>query len=201
MGSSPIPGTTSLQGYTPWRLFYSWPAFLYLRERGNAVTLSPDKPFTSMLRSTLIELFERDLRKLQDEIRLYPDEAALWTVRDDISNSAGNLCLHLIGNLNHFVGAVLGQTGYVRQRDAEFSTKNVARDVLLEELEQTVEVVTTTLEKLPETLLEGEFPVEKHGQKVSIIYMLLHLLTHLNYHLGQVNYHRRLLAANMILKG
>jgi uncharacterized damage-inducible protein DinB len=154
-----------------------------------------------MLRSTLIELFERDLRKLQDEIRLYPDEAALWTVRDDISNSAGNLCLHLIGNLNHFVGAVLGQTGYVRQRDAEFSTKNVARDVLLEELEQTVEVVTTTLEKLPETLLEGEFPVEKHGQKVSIIYMLLHLLTHLNYHLGQVNYHRRLLAANMILKG
>ena len=145
-------------------------------------------------RDTLSELFERDLRKLHEEIKLYPDETALWLVQGEISNSAGNLCLHLIGNLQHFIGAVLGQTGYVRQREAEFSSRNVPRQVLLPELEKTIDIVKSTLNKLPEALLDGEFPVEKHGQKVSTTYMLLHLLTHLNYHLGQINYHRRLLA-------
>lgn len=147
-----------------------------------------------MLRDSLIEFFERDLRKLQDELRLYADESALWLLAGDIANSAGNLSLHLVGNLQHFVGAILGNTGYVRQRDLEFSSRDVSRETLLAELDNTIDVVRTTLQNLPESLLNGEFPVDKHGQRVSTIYMLLHLLTHLNYHLGQVNYHRRLLA-------
>lgn len=80
-----------------------------------------------MLKTVLLEIFERDLNKLKDEINLYKDENSLWIVKCGISNSAGNLCLHLVGNLNHFIGAVLGNTGYVRNREKEFSAKNLPR--------------------------------------------------------------------------
>ncbi|MBK7939144.1 MAG: DUF1572 family protein [Lewinellaceae bacterium] len=146
-----------------------------------------------MLKDVLSELFERDLRKLKEEIGLYSDEMDLWLVKAGISNSAGNLCLHLIGNLNHFIGAVLGQTGYIRDRDHEFAAKGVPRDVLLTRLDETIAVVKNVLQELPETHLEEDFPVEKRGQIVKTDHMLVHLFGHLSYHLGQVNYHRRLI--------
>lgn len=146
-----------------------------------------------MILSTLAELFVRDLEKLKSEIQQYRDENALWVTGGEIANSAGNLCLHLVGNLNHFIGATLGNTGYVRQRDLEFSQKNVPRQELLDAVEQTTAKVRESLGKLTEADLQERFPLEKHGQVVTTGYMLLHLQTHLNYHLGQINYHRRLL--------
>lgn len=146
-----------------------------------------------MLKTSLIEIFVRDLEKLKDEIGLYRDENALWVTRGEIANSAGNLCLHLIGNLKHFIGATLGHSGFVRARDLEFSQKNVPRSELLAALDDTIAVVEASLEKMSEPDFEDNFPLEKHGKVVTTGYMLLHLLTHLNYHLGQVNYHRRLL--------
>jgi len=145
-----------------------------------------------MLKETISELLERDLLKLKDEINFYPDEARLWRTEGQISNSAGNLCLHLIGNLNHFIGATLGQTGYIR--DSEFVLKNVPRTALIERIDQTVQVLKSALAPMDDQELEKDFPLEKHGSTVTNRYMLLHLLTHLNYHLGQVNYHRRLIA-------
>lgn len=146
-----------------------------------------------MLSKTLAELFERDLLKLKEEILLYKDENKLWLIENQISNSGGNLCLHLIGNLNHFIGATLGNSGYVRQRDLEFSSKGVPRAILIEKLDATIQVIVPILNQLTQEQLEADFPLEKHGQVVTTEYMLLHLLTHLSYHLGQVNYHRRLL--------
>src|SRR5687768_8075490 len=101
-----------------------------------------------MLRESLIEIFNRDLDKLKDEINLYEDENNLWTVKAEINNSAGNLCLHLIGNLNHFIGTLLGQTGYARERDREFSSMGIAREDLLAKIEKTKEVVAGSLQKL-----------------------------------------------------
>ncbi|MBK8192463.1 MAG: DUF1572 family protein [Lewinellaceae bacterium] len=146
-----------------------------------------------MLKNALIEIFERDLRQVAREINLYADESDLWVVKAEISNSAGNLCLHLIGNLNHFIGAVLGNTGYVREREREFSDKNVPRADLLLQLEKTISVVTEALRHLPDPALNEDFPVDKRGQIVKTDFMLLHLLGHLSYHLGQINYHRRLI--------
>ena len=91
-----------------------------------------------MLKESLIEIFERDLQKLITEINLYNDEDNLWLVKEGISNSAGNLCLHLIGNLNHFIGASLGNTGYVRHRDDEFNLKNIPRQDLLMNIENCI---------------------------------------------------------------
>ena len=147
-----------------------------------------------MLRESLLEIFERDLNKLKDEISLYKDEKSLWIVKKEISNSAGNLCLHLVGNLNHFVGAELGQTGYIRNRENEFAAKNTSAKVLINYIENTIEIVKHTLENLTPEDLKKDFPQQKHGKIVKTDFMLLHLISHFNYHLGQINYHRRLLS-------
>ncbi len=146
-----------------------------------------------MLKDTLQTMFERDLNKLKDEINLYADEADLWKTENQISNSAGNLGQHLIGNLNHFVGAMLGETGYVRNRDEEFAAQNASRETLLKDIDRTIEAVKIGFQKISdEDLMEGNFPIEKHGETKRMDFVLLHLLTHFNYHLGQINYHRRL---------
>lgn len=149
-----------------------------------------------MFKSSLTEMFERDLLKVISELNAYQNEADMWIVRNEISNSAGNLCLHLIGNLNHFIGATLGKSGYIRTREVEFSAKNVPRKEMIDSLYETISMVTSTLSKLSEADFEAEFPLDKHGRRVSTAYMVLHLLTHLDYHLGQINYHRRLIASN-----
>ena len=146
-----------------------------------------------MIKETLNELFERDLQKLKTEINLYKDEDNLWVIKEGISNSAGNLCLHLIGNLNHFIGATLGNTGYVRHRDDEFNLKNIPRQDLIINIDNCMLIVSNTFSKLTAADMEKEFPLEKHGTIVSTMQMLLHLFGHLSYHLGQINYHRRLL--------
>lgn len=146
-----------------------------------------------MLTKTLTALFNRDLNKLKAEIELYQNEKAIWFVGNGIANSAGNLCLHLIGNLNAYVGAVLGNTGYVRQRDLEFSTKNVPRKELIERVEATVSMVTRILETVTDKQLNNEYPLLVFKEKMSTQYFLVHLTTHLSYHLGQINYHRRIL--------
>ncbi len=146
-----------------------------------------------MLKESLLQIFERDLNKLKDEISFYKDEKSLWIVKNEISNSAGNLCLHLVGNLNHFIGTALGKTGYVRNRENEFAAKNISREELVIEIEKTILVVTKTLNNLSSEDFEKDFPVQKHGEIVKTDFMLLHLLTHFNYHLGQINYHRRLI--------
>lgn len=146
-----------------------------------------------MLKDSLLEIFERDINKLKDELVQYKNEDDLWVVKNEISNSAGTLFLHLIGNLNHFIGATLGNSGYVRNRDLEFSDRNVPREKIAADLDKTLSIVVSTLQNLPEEKISGGFPLEKHGKAVTTDYMLLHLLTHLNYHLGQINYHRRLL--------
>lgn len=146
-----------------------------------------------MLQQSLSLIFTRDLTKLKDELNAYTNEADLWKLADGISNSAGNLTLHLIGNLNHFMGATLGNTGYVRNRDAEFALKDVPREKLLADIDAVIGVVTTTLAQLSDADLVKEFPLEVGGKRFPTGTFLLHLYGHLSYHLGQINYHRRLL--------
>jgi uncharacterized damage-inducible protein DinB len=145
-----------------------------------------------MLTETLAKLFERDLLHLKKEVNSYADEKQLWVVKEGIVNSAGNLCLHLLGNLNHFIGFALGQTGYVRNRDQEFSARNIPVKELGESIDKTIRVINYSLSRLSDEDLRKNFPLEKHGETVSNYFMLLHLVTHFNYHLGQINYHRRM---------
>ena len=146
-----------------------------------------------MLITTLKSLFERDLLKLKSEIESYSLESDLWLVERSISNSAGNLAMHLIGNLNHFVGAQLGNTRYVRDREYEFSGKNIPKQTLLQQIDDTLAMLHSTLDGLSESKLQEDYPKIVFREKMSVEFFLVHLTTHLAYHLGQINYHRRLL--------
>jgi Protein of unknown function (DUF1572) len=147
------------------------------------------------MQESLIAIFERDLNRLITEINLYRDEDNLWVIKEGISNSAGNLALHLLGNLNHFIGGTLGHSGYVRYRDDEFALKNIPRADLVTNIENCMLMIKNTIHKLTTEDLEKLFPIEVFGKPLTTGFMLLHLTTHLTYHLGQINYHRRLLLA------
>ena len=118
----------------------------------------------------------------------------MWKVESEIQNSAGTLALHLIGNLKHFIGAQIGFTGYVRNRDREFSDRNISREKLVFEVEEAISIVKTVLPTIKDEDFSKEFPLEMYGAKRNTGYIILSLSTHFCYHLGQINYHRRLLA-------
>lgn len=146
-----------------------------------------------MLTTELIKLFDRDLLKLKTEIEAYPKEELIWEVKGEISNSAGNLCLHLMGNLNHYFGAQLGNTGYLRNRPLEFSDKNVSRTILIEKIGEARQMLKGVLENLTDEDLALNHTEEFYGGHDSNEFFLIHLYGHFNYHLGQINYHRRLI--------
>lgn len=145
-----------------------------------------------MITTILITLFEKELDTLKSEIAAYPSDEQLWKVQDGISNSGGNLCLHLTGNLQHFIGATLGESGFIRNREAEFKLKNIPRQKLLEEIDNARQAVTDTLEQVSKKELESEYPIQVLGEPMSTQFFLIYLLKHLSYHIGQINYHRRL---------
>jgi uncharacterized damage-inducible protein DinB len=146
-----------------------------------------------MVLKTLNTLFQRDLAQLATEIDAYRNESNLWLVDKEITNCAGNLCLHLVGNLNAYIGATLGGSGYIRQRELEFSEKNVPKKELLRRIKETAAILDKTLEKLKEEDMNKVFPQMVFKEKMTTGFFLMHLATHLTYHLGQINYHRRLL--------
>lgn len=146
-----------------------------------------------MLIETLKSLFDRDLNKLKFEIASYQNESKIWAIDKNISNSAGNLTLHLVGNINHFIGNQIGKTGYIRNRELEFSAKDIPQSQLITKIEETLIVVNNALDKLSIADLEKNYPLIVFEKEMTTGFFLVHLSTHLAYHLGQINYHRRLL--------
>jgi Protein of unknown function (DUF1572) len=145
--------------------------------------------------STLLEelqmLYLREVATLERELDLYPEETSIWKVLPGLPNPAGTLFLHLAGSLQHFFGATLGKTGYVRDREAEFSKRNVSRKELRQELSNAREGVLAGFANLTEDRLEQVFPVQFADTAFSIRLTLLQFSNHLVYHLGQIDYHRR----------
>jgi hypothetical protein len=139
-------------------------------------------------------LFRRDLMRLRDEVNAYDTDSGYWKQAPGITNSGGNLALHICGNLRHFIGHILGGTAYVRDRDREFAVKNISRSELLTEIDITIIEVIPVLETLTADQLTVEFPKEIGGMRHSTGFSLLHFFGHLSYHLGQINYHRRMTA-------
>lgn len=157
------------------------------------INTNPNTYMEYMLIQSFRSLFTRDLMKLKAEIESYQNEANLWRTDKAIANSAGNLCLHLVGNLNAYIGVGLAKTNYIRQRGLEFSLKNILRAELLQKIDEVTVVVETGLANLNENQMQDNFPIVIWEKPTPMFYTLVHLHSHLNYHLGQVNYHRRLL--------
>ena len=138
----------------------------------------------------------RELRTLQKELEAYQNEEAIWTLEPGIANSTGTLVLHLAGNLQSFVGAVLGNSGYVRDRRAEFERRDVSKAELLAELERTIEAVDATLTTLSDETMTQSFPLTFGELQIRTDDFLNHLATHLAFHVGQIDYHRRLVTGD-----
>jgi hypothetical protein len=143
----------------------------------------------------LAALYLRDLDRLRDGVAAYPSDEALWLRSGAIPNAGGTLALHLAGNLRHFLGAILGGDGYVRDREREFGDREVGRADLLAEIAAARAAVERVLPGLERAALDapwaGPGPL---GEGATTWDMLVHLYGHLGYHLGQLDYHRRMLA-------
>jgi len=142
---------------------------------------------------TIEEILIRDLNSLKNEISTFKTNDDLWEIKGEIKNSAGVLSQHLCGNLKHFIGTTIGNTGYIRNRDQEFSENGLSREQLIKNIEETVNVIQTSLPKLNPEDLKTPYPLPFLGKQVSHEELLLILLAHLSYHLGQINYLRRIL--------
>lgn len=142
------------------------------------------------MKEYLIHYFERYLNQLKEEINAYPEESKLWITAKQINNSAGNLCYHLIGNLNHFIGAVIGETGYIRNRPLEFSIKDFPISEMNEMIDDTIVMIKSVI---TEADLSQPYPWDQYQKQGDRLFFLLRFLAHLSYHVGQINYHRRLL--------
>ena len=146
--------------------------------------------------TTLKTVILRELRALDREIAAYPDDDSLWTTPAGAPNSAGNLALHLAGNLRHFIGATLGQTGYVRDRDSEFSSKGLSRDELRKIVSDAIAELSDAFDTITDEQLNSEYPLPIQERRVKASDFVVHLAVHLGYHLGQIDYHRRLSTAS-----
>ena len=139
----------------------------------------------------------RELRSLRLELEAYPDEKLIWALPPGLPNSAGTLALHLAGNLRHYVGALLGGTGYVRNRDEEFAARDVPRAVLLEQIAEAEAAIAATLPGLSDEQMAQPFPEPIRDQHLQTGEILVQLAVHLAYHLGQVSYHRRVITGDV----
>ncbi len=136
-------------------------------------------------------LLVRELEGVRREVELFSDDASLWRTLPGVTNSAGNLAMHVAGNLQHYVGAVLGGTGYVRNRDAEFSRRSGSRAEVVAELDAAIKAVRTVLPAVPSDRIDAPYPETINGAPIRTGLFLCHLATHAAFHLGQLGYLRR----------
>jgi hypothetical protein len=148
------------------------------------------------LASDITRLLVRELDGFKRELALFSDEALLWRAVPGVTNSAGNLALHVAGGLQYLVGSVLGHTGYVRDREAEFARRDVPRDAVDAELDRAAWVVREVLSRLPEAAFNAPFPEPVLGVTFKTRLFLLHLCAHAAFHLGQAGYVRRALTGD-----
>ena len=152
-----------------------------------------------MLQHYLAGQFEGALIQLKNEINNYTHKENIWKLQGEIKNSGGTLALHLIGNLRHFIGAALGNSGFVRNREAEFNDRDVPSSEIMKNIDELAYSIKVILGNLTEEQLFSEYPLKDGKPAKFTSERLVQLLAHLQYHVGQINYHRRMLEAPVSL--
>jgi hypothetical protein len=141
----------------------------------------------------LAALFRRDIGKLRKEIASFPDGDSVWRILPGVVNPAGNLALHLEGNLRRYIGRQLGHVPYERNRALEFSTRNVPVRTIVSRIAEVEDLIPEVIESLTEPQLSERYPETVLESPMTVRHFLIHLHGHLLYHVGQINYLRRLL--------
>lgn len=149
----------------------------------------------ALLVDALRTVILRDIDSTIREVEAYADDASLWRVVPGLSNSGGMLARHLAGNLHHFIGVRLGAASYTRNRTEEFTSRAeppMSRAAVVAELRTAQAAVDAAMKVLDDAALGSEFPEPVAGHRVRTSRFLVHLAAHLGYHLGQIDYHRRM---------
>jgi hypothetical protein len=115
----------------------------------------------------------------------------LWVRPYDYGNSIGNLILHLTGNLNYYIGARIGGSGYVRHRDLEFSDSGQTKDALLKNFDQAIEIVLATLAKQSNDDWSAPFSAETLPECKTRFAAIVSCAGHAYHHVGQIIYLQR----------
>jgi hypothetical protein len=151
---------------------------------------------TAAVASDVGRMLKRELECFRSEVEMFPDDASLWKVVPGITNSAGTLAVHVAGNLRHMVGAVLGGSGYVRDRNAEFSRRGLTRKEVMAELKRAEEEIEPAIRMLNDAALAAPFPGDMHGMTMPTRRFLIALEVHAAFHLGQAGYIRRVVTGD-----
>lgn len=151
--------------------------------------------------SSIKKSLTRDLETLRRELRAYANETDIWALAPGITNSAGNLTLHLTGNLSFFIGAIIGENGYVRNREAEFASTGLSRNDLEARIDVAIQSVEDGLARINDMDLEKPYPIMLGEFQLTIGQFMIQLVTHLGYHLGQIDYHRRIITGSNVTVG
>jgi hypothetical protein len=138
-------------------------------------------------------LYRRDLTRLIQQIEAYPNDATLWQTHPAITNSAGNLVLHLEGNLREYIGRQLGNIPYTRKRELEFSSRGISQEELLRRVAELKVTIPSVIERLSPEQFEMEYPEIVLQRATSTHEFVIHLHGHLNWHMGEIDYLRRIL--------
>ncbi len=149
----------------------------------------------------IAQLLTRELEGFKREIQFFPDDESVWRTVPGVTNSAGNLALHVAGGIEYLVGSVLGGTGYIRNREAEFGRRSGTRSELVEALDHAIVIAGDVLSRLSQDRFEGEFPEPVLGMKLRTGLFLLHLCAHAAFHLGQAGYLRRVTTGDAATSG
>jgi hypothetical protein len=155
----------------------------------------------SELSADLARSLVRELEGFKRELAQFPDDETVWNTTTGITNSAGNLALHLAGNLQYFIGSVLGGTGYTRNREAEFGRRSGSREDIYRELDAAIAVVRRVLPAISPETLAAEFPEPVMGLTFRTSAFLVHLCAHAGFHLGQAGYLRRIVMSDTTSSG
>lgn len=140
---------------------------------------------------SLRRILLRDIDALRHEIELFSTDEDLWLTLPGTSNPPGALALHICGNLQHFIGATLGGTGYRRNREAEFAARGLPRRHILGEIDRARTAVDETLAGLADNAAVDPYPAPFLDEATTVAAVLTHLSGHLMYHRGQINFARR----------
>ena len=152
------------------------------------------------IQNELAAVFQRDLTKVIQQLQTFPNGPALWQLAPGVTNSAGNLVLHLEGNLREFIGRQLGDVAYQRRREQEFAAKGVPTAELVTRMEEVAELIPRVVASLSDEVMAAPYPSQVVGGYASTRQFLFHLLAHLNYHLGQIDYLRRFLTRGGVVE-
>ena len=141
-------------------------------------------------------LFRRDLSRVIQQVDAFPDDESLWRKLPGITNPAGNLVLHLEGNLREYIGRQLGGLPYERARPLEFSSTALTKEDLLGRISELREKIPTVIAGLSPDELEKPYPEQVLEIPLTAQEFLIHIYGHLNWHLGELDYLRRALSGS-----